>query len=125
MIIETMTIAALGTAFFVMYVALASISFNATYIMPTIVKLETIAKASNLTIDYDFYKIKNYNEKQPIVAFAIMSIIPLIGMIYISYTFELFKPIVNSIGMVLILESILMILYSAGLRKRFKNILID
>lgn len=122
--ITTIVIAALGAAFFVMYVGLATISFDATYIMPAIVKLEDLAKGSNLTIDYNSYKIKNYNRGISI-GIILVTIMPLAGMIYVAYYFEAFEMVMSTICIVIMVSSILLMISSNTKQRRFVKLLMD
>lgn len=119
------TIAIMGIAFLVMYVGLAGISFEATYIIPTMIKLETLVKGSNLTIDYDSYRIKNHNRVVSIGT-ILATLMPLVGMIYVAYRFEEFKSVTASIICITIMvASVLLILSSSTRQKKFINLFTD
>lgn len=118
-------IAILGYVFFKMYLVIASASFDTTYVTPVIIRLENLAKSSNLSIDYNSYRINKYSPKIN-MTWILMAILPLVCMLYIAYYFEnTFVMIANSIFIIVIVSSIYLMLAYKGRQRRFMRLFTD
>ena len=122
--IVTIATTALGAAFFLMSLGMAGSSFDATYVIPALLRLESLTKASNLNIDYGSYGIKNHNRAASIGT-ILATVIPLAGMIYVAYRFEAFESVMATICITVMIASVLLMLSSNGKQRKFTKLFID